>query len=381
MLKHSDVMSGVAKSLQEGIVKKKQLAVALLKYGLGLGLLAWVVWKYWDGLKEAWQHDIQLEPFLLATGAFLIGLLITYYRWYVLVRAQDLPFTLTGALRLGLLASYLSAFLPGSVGGDIIKAAFIAREQRRRTVAVATVMVDRVIGLCALIWLVALIGAAVWLGGFLGELAQPGPAVDRLQLIILVALAITFVSFSTWFVAGFVQDQGAVRFAKTLERVPKVGHSLAELWRALHMYRRRGKVVAATMLMSLAGHVCFVLTFYFSSLTISPPGNIPKLGAHFLIVPVGEAFAGAFPAPGGVGGAEFAFGELYRTIGFGAAEGVLMALVYRVITWVLGLIGAIVYLRMKPSLQPLASAPPAQEAPVADWDIEDERIKPAQRTP
>lgn len=100
---------------QEGIVKKQivvnllkyalvaYLAIrriarnpvvnTLLKYGLGIGLLGWVVWRYWDstperpGLAEALQQPIQVGPLLLAAAAYLVGVIITLYRWYVLVRA------------------------------------------------------------------------------------------------------------------------------------------------------------------------------------------------------------------------------------------------------------------------------------------------------
>jgi uncharacterized membrane protein YbhN (UPF0104 family) len=321
----------------------------------------------------------------LATAVFLAGLLITFYRWYILVRAQDLPFTVADSFRLGLISFSLSAFLPGSVGGDIIKAAFIARQQSRRTVAVATVMVDRFVGLCGLTWLVALVGGVAWLSGYLSELVTTGPkgekALEALKLIVIASIGITFGSFAGWFITGFVPEQKAGRFAQAFERIPKIGHSLAELWRALYMYRRRGGVIAATLLMSMVGHVGFVLTFYLAAMTLSPADKIPSLGAHFLIVPVGLTITAGFPAPGGVGGGEFAFGALYQMIGFQPAEGVLGSLAQRVITWTLGLIGYLVYLRMKPSLKPLPPATPAQEAPVADWDAQDETIKPAQRTP
>jgi uncharacterized protein (TIRG00374 family) len=337
---------------------KKQLLTLLFKYGLGVGLLAYVVWANWDGLQQVFQNEIRPRYLLLATLVYLVGLLITYYRWYVLVRAQDLPFTLPGALRLGLIGSYLSAFLPGSVGGDIIKAAFIAREQSRRTVAVATVMADRFFGLCALVWLVALIGTPAWLGGYVNELVVKPEYVFRLEIIIFASLGLTFGTFAGWFVAGFVTANGSERLIKRLERFPKIGHSLAELWRALYMYRRRGRSIAGALLMSIVGHVLFVLTFYFSVLTVVPEERIPSLGAHFLIVPVGMTIAAAVPTPGGVGGGEWGFGALYAMIGFQPAEGVLGSLVQRIITWMLGLVGYLVYLRMKPSLPALAPAEP-----------------------
>ena len=88
-----------------------------------------------------------------------LSILITFVRWYILVRAQDLPFSMANAMRLGSIGMYWNTFLPGSIGGDIIKAAFLAREQSRRTAAVATILFDRVVGLCGLFWLITLLGS------------------------------------------------------------------------------------------------------------------------------------------------------------------------------------------------------------------------------
>src|SRR5439155_2965630 len=158
----------------------------------------------------------------LAAVITLASVLLTFLRWYFLVRAQDLPFTISSALRLGMIGFYLSTFLPGSVGGDIIKAAFIAREQSRRTVAVTTVIVDRVIGLCGLFWLVALVGGAAWVSGFIEEQAADAAGVAFLQSIVLVGFGAVVGSFAVWFVAGFVSDPWAERVARFLERIPKL---------------------------------------------------------------------------------------------------------------------------------------------------------------
>jgi uncharacterized protein (TIRG00374 family) len=377
------VKKHVVAALQFGL-SQKQLVITLLKYGLGVGLLAWVVWRYWDstdngpglpkspGLGEALEKPIQWLPLGAAFLAYLVGILITFYRWYVLVRAQGLPFTVAGAMRLGLIGFYLSTFLPGSVGGDLIKAAFIAREQSRRTVAVATVAVDRILGLCGLFWLVACVGGVAWFGGFIEMLAKDAEGVAFLQTIVLSTIGVSAGSFATWFVAGFVPATAADRFARGLARIYKIGGSLAELWRALYMYRRQGTSVLAALLMSMCGHICFVLAFYFASLTLNAEDSVPSMTAHFLLVPVGMTITSAVPTPGGVGGAEVAFGVLYRLAGYDFANGVLGSLVLRGITWALGLLGYLVYLRMKPSLRPvqLQEGPTKEEVeasqPVAD---------------
>ena len=105
----------------------------------------------------------------------------------------------------------------------------------------------------------------------------------------------------------------------------KLGGLFAELWRALHMYRRRGKVIALALAMSVVGHIGFVLSFYFSALVLTSPEGVPSMVEHFLLVPVGMTITSAVPTPGGVGGAEIAFGKLYDMVRYPTANGVRSA--------------------------------------------------------
>lgn len=356
---------------------KKRLFWILFKYGLGIGLLAWVIWRYWSypapgepgktlGLVTVLDKDVSVLPLALAAVICLCSVLLTFVRWYVLVRAQELPFTLPNALRLGLIGFYLSTFLPGSVGGDIFKATFIAREQSRRTVAVATVLIDRAVGLVGLVWLVGLTGGIFWATGFLAEMVVNAEAARTLEFIVATALGLVGGSIGFWFVLGFLPQWRADRFARRLSRIPKVGHSLAEFWRAVWMYRCQGRSIALALTMAMVGHVGFVLTFYCASLTLNAAAEIPSLAVHFLIVPVGMAIEAGFPAPGGVGGGEVGFGALYKRVGSSFDSGVLMSLVRRVIMWTLAFCGYLVYLRMRPALRAKAQEAIKEDRLAAD---------------
>jgi uncharacterized protein (TIRG00374 family) len=337
----------------------KRLFWNSFKYLLAVGLLTYVVWSNWSptstpGLKNVWEkHIVQGEPvhrdyLALAAAVGLAAVLLTFVRWYYLVRAQGLPFTLTNALRLGLVGFYFNIFLPGAVGGDIIKAAFIARGQHRRTVAVATVLLDRAIALWALVWFVVLLGASFWLTGALeGEKSNP------LRTIVIVAAGILGLSLLLCLFLAVLPARRARRFAIRLSHLPKVGHAAAEFWRAVWMYRRRPKSVLLALLLSFVGHVGFVLTFYFAARTLFDAQQIPACWQHFLIVPIGMIIQAVPLFPGGTGIGEAGYGSLYQLLNpdFFAA-GVLASLVQRLIFWVLGLGGYLVYLRMKPSLQP-----------------------------
>jgi uncharacterized protein (TIRG00374 family) len=315
------------------------------------------VWQHpTRGLAYVWQrHALEGQPvhwhYLLLAGVLLLGsLLLTFLRWYFLVRAQDLPFRLHDALRLGFVGYFFNTFMPGSVGGDIIKAAFLAREQNRRTVAVATVIMDRAIALWGLVLFVAMLGGVFWATGMLGE----GVGAQSSKFIIKSAGIIGVVSVAVWLLLGLLPQHRAERFATRLEGVPKAGGSLAELWRAVWMYRCRQSSVLVCMLISFVGFVGFVLTFYFSALTLWDPSDaaqkIPTAAQHFLIVPIGLVINALPLFPGGAGIGELGFGALYGWLGAAVASGVLASLVQRVLTWVLGLFSYLVYLRMKRQL-------------------------------
>ena len=346
----------------------KRLLWDLFKYLLAFGLLGWVVYANWgkpgsNGLGDVWDKHvvhgkpIHLQMLVLGFVLFAISILITLVRWYILVRALDLPFTVTKAIRLGMVGMFFNAFLPGAVGGDIIKAAALARNQSRRTVAVATVIMDRVLALWALCWFVAILGGVFWACGFL-----EGPAIGPARMIVTAAVGIVALSTFVWLALGLLSQRRSNRFASRLSLLPKVGHSSAELWRAVWMYRCRPGAVALTMLISWIGQIGFVLSFYCCARVLwesADPIALPTIAQHFLIVPIGLVIQAIPLFPGGAGIGELGFGGLYELFGSSASSGVLASLVQRVLTWVMALVGYVTYLRLKAADRPVVT-PPAE---------------------
>ncbi len=340
----------------------------VLKYALGLGLLAGVIAWYWSapegsgpGLSDALAKPVQVAPLLLAGVSLAAGQLVTFARWWMLVRAVGLPFPLTSALRLGLVGYYFNTLLPGAVGGDIIKAVAIARGQSRRAVAVATVLIDRAIGLWGLVWLVALLGGAFWLAGSPTLLDNAG-----LVTIVRSAWAIVVVSAVAWELLGLLPEWRAQRFARRLAHLhSRFGHILAESWRSVWLYRKQQGAVALALALSLVCHTFNVLVFHFASRVFVDAAEaevLPGLAEHFVAVPVGLAVQAGFPTPGGVGAGEATFAWLYRDVLHRPGSlGVLASLAYRALSWALGLVGYLLYLRMKPSL-PVGHAHPSAAA-------------------
>jgi uncharacterized protein (TIRG00374 family) len=336
----------------EGLGVKKTWWKTALKYGIGFALLAYVVWSNWEpkegsgglGLKDVFRPDREKHWGWYALAALFasISVGLTFIRWYFLVRAQDLPFTLRDAFRLGLVGNFFNIFLPGSVGGDLVKAAFIAREHERRTVAVSTVLIDRGVGLWGLIALPAVAGSLIWL--FNPSILREQPFLLR---TVQAALTILATTLGVWSLLGVLPERRAQRFAQRLNWIPKAGPVLAEFWRAVWLYRRRRLVILGTLALSVVNHMINVLAVYCSAKTFQTAAPIPPLAAHLIFVPWGLAFRGLVPLPGGVGVGEIVLGGLYKLLGYPKDIGILASFGQLVINWTLGISGYIAYLRMK----------------------------------
>jgi uncharacterized membrane protein YbhN (UPF0104 family) len=346
-------------------VKTKTL-LDLAKYPLAIGLLVWVVTSNWSpppsthdgeggpsrGLGYVWQrHVVEAQP--IRAGFLVAGFVVhcaagglTMLRWYLLLRALDLQLTIRDAFRYGMIGVFFNTFLPGAVGGDVIKAAVLAQGQARRAAAVATVIMDRLIALWALVWFVAISGSVFWPCGLLDGDAKPVAS-----SIIVGALITVGVTLAIWLLMGLLPDERAERFAGRLQRLRFVGGPASGMWRSACTYRRRQGSVALVMGISWVGHVGVVLAFYCCANALWSPemGAVPTLTQHFLLVPIGLVMQAIIPTPGGAGAGEWGFGALYLLFGAAAANGVLGSLVQRVFCWVLGLVGYAVYLWVKPA--------------------------------
>lgn len=331
---------------------KQRLFTILLKYGLGLGLLAWIVSWYWHipgpsgediGLATVGQRP--MDGWALGLAILFCGpsVFLTIFRWFLLVRAQDLPFTPGRALRLGLVGFYFNSFLPGSVGGDIIKAVGIARDQDRRAIAVATVIFDRVVGMLGLILLVVLVGGFFLRTGSLEIPPSSSRALAVLRTIWTGAAGLTMGVVLGWLVLGLISSERFGDCQEKVRKIPRLGPTLAELGQAVWMYRQRGRAVGLALGLAMVGHLGFVLTFYFAAQVLTPADQVPPLAQQVLIVPAGMMVQASTPSPSGLGGGEMGFGFLFEMIGYSAVAGILGSLVKLCIHWGLGLVGYLVY--------------------------------------
>lgn len=312
-----------------------------LKWPLAFALLAYLWYQNREALSHLRDHDKNWSYLALAFVLCGISTLLTFLRWYLLVSAQGFAFRVRDAMRLGFLGLLSNYVAPGSVGGDLVKAYLLAKEQSgRRAVAVATVGLDRVLGLLALF----MVGALATL--FPRDLPQSA----ELQ----TATALLWVgSLSGLIGLGFLLHPATTkwRWVNRLTYVPYVGKHIADLLHGVGLYQSQRGVVAGAMGLSLLGHGGLITGFYLCALSMQQPG-VPDLGTHFYFMPNAELFGVLVPSPGGVGPLEWAIQRFYVTLNAGsptitpetaAATGFIAAITFRVVTLLIAAIGGCYY--------------------------------------
>lgn len=312
-----------------------KFVVTTLKLGLPAALFGYLLWSVPSEDYRAFANQPKRWELLLAAQCLaLVAVMISFVRWRFLVLAFGIPFTLREAMRLGFLGYLLNFVSFGSVGGDVFKAILVARDKReKRPEAVASVLLDRAIGLLGLLLL-------TWLSLFFLSDASMTPlligirrAAGVLSLVALSGLAV-----------GLLAGRWFDRWIDWVGHIPVLGETLARMSRAVRALRSRPLLLPMLTLLALAVHTLLATTVFLISWGIY--AEHPTLKQHLMVVPPSMA-AGTLPlAPGGIGVQEGALAGLFQQLPQlpQAFSGMLVATVYRLITITITGVGVIFYL-------------------------------------
>ncbi len=315
-------------------LKKKRLLLATCKVLLAVAILGYLIARIQShsGFDRLLYEPKHWPSLLLAQGLILVGFSLSFVRWFLLVRGLGLEFHLQDAFRLGSLGYMLNQVSPGSVGGDLLKAVFIAKEQPgRRTEAVATVLIDRAIGLYAII-VVASVALAI-----AGQSAELSETLKTMQKVVWAVAAVG----TTGFALAMTPLATGPSIRGLADRIPGVGHTMIRLLDALEVYRSRRQFLVAAFGIALLTHCLVVFAFWIISRGL--PVYEPSFFENASIVPLGLVVSTIPVTPGGLGTLEAGFEFLYATLGAAQGDGTIIALTYRAMTYCLATIGAFYY--------------------------------------
>ena len=310
-----------------------------LKWPVALGLIAVLYWNNQAAIEKLSTTEKNWS--LLGLGVICVAVtsLITFVRWYLLVAAQGFDFRLQDALRLGFVGLLFNYVGPGSAGGDLFKAFFLAREQtNRRAVAIATVLLDRIMGVLALF----VIGSCTtFLQTDWSSIPELRMTQYGLWIGALAGLAGIALMLSRWFTQS--------PLVRWLEKLPVIGKHFGELLHGMELYQSQKRVIGLALALSVVGQVVFITGAWCCARSLVP--QAPSLLTHFFFMPIAEVFGALVPTPGGLGALEGAIQGFYVLLTKGTmttaeanAAGFLAAIAFRLASIVIAAIGAFYYL-------------------------------------
>ncbi len=308
--------------------KSRGLIVNVILIAAALGLLGVVIYRNRVKLREVFERGVDPGMFALAFGIYCVALMLTFVRWYVLVRVVEPRFTLGAAVRLGFIGNVFNLVIPGAVGGDFIKAAYLVKMDINRTQAVASMVIDRIVGLLGLFQLAGIAGMIAW------------PMATR-DVRILIAFVWSAVLVGYLALFAIFNQALTRRRPDLLEGHGRVAALLRELKTMSETYRRQLHVVGGCLLASSGFHLLFVTAFYIVSRAIFP-SLVPGFAQHLLIAPL-ALFTTAVPLPfGALGLSEGISGQLFAMVNHPGGSIAMMG--FRVLMYSGGVLSVCVYL-------------------------------------
>ncbi|HEY3912901.1 MAG TPA: lysylphosphatidylglycerol synthase transmembrane domain-containing protein [Verrucomicrobiae bacterium] len=249
--------------------------------------LAWT-----EGPRDLWHMLRLTQLWALIVSVLLVGLalFVGVIRWRVVLEAQGLHLGLERATHISFVAQFFNSFLLGSTGGDLIKAYYAAREtHHKKTEAVTTVFVDRLVGLWSMLF-------------FAGVMMTPNyHLLTRSRDLYVPALLILTMLGGVSMVLG-VAFWGGVskRFPRArhlLRRLPK-GELLERALDSCRQFGKEKKFLVKTVAISLGLNVIWVLQV----MVLGAGLNLHiSASALFVIVPVIFCISALPITPNGLG--------------------------------------------------------------------------------
>ena len=293
---------------------------------------------------EQWTRLAEQEknyPLLIAALLVAIfSLCVSFIRWCILVRCQGIELSMLEAFRLGAIGYLLSFVSAGSVGGDVFKAAFLAkRRPGKRLAAVASVVVDRGCGLFALMLIVATGLLFIEPRAESMDSGQNGSELDQIRSVTYLLVGIGSAVLATLVFGGKSVDRLIAKFGDR----GLIGSVTSRIAPPLRMFHAHPYAFGASILMSLAVQGAFPVSIYMIAKSLF--ADAPSLVEHYVIVPV-AMLASALPLTfAGIGVLEAAIDSLYQWVPTVPTEasGFLVALVFEIVRLVIAVIGTVFY--------------------------------------
>jgi len=304
----------------------------ICRIAVSAGLLLWLISTVDYNEVLVSIRKIHLWFLALAFLSHFLGYYLSALRWRSLMNAHGMQPTLGYLFQSYVISSFFNNLLPSTVGGDVSRTYDCWRLSQSKSNAIVIVVVDRLLGLLALLLIAAVasfyypnvtnlgyvnsivLGGSVTLGLALSALFSPLPVIGSIERRILSTLSSRASLITEPFLSAF------------------------------KIFNNRGSLAGYCLVVSLLLQINVIVHYYFvgRSLGLSIP-----LHAYFVIIPLAIATMMIPLSINGIGIRENIFVLLLGGLGVTKEEALVFAWLAYLTVLLQGVIGGITYISRK----------------------------------
>jgi uncharacterized protein (TIRG00374 family) len=312
--------------------KKRNFLIFALKFIVSFALIAYIL-IYRTSIKDILQalSGANLFWIFISFSLHALGLLISAYRWQILIRAQGDSVPLGFLAKSYLVSSFFNNFLPTRIGGDVIRIWDGSRYSRSLVKSSAVIVVERLTGIIVLL-VFALVASLIRL-----EMAQQIPVIWVSLLLgilglLLIALFFTPVS------------------KKVLERIPdkgifqKIKPKVFTFRDTALIYRDKKSYFFKALFWALLLQVNVILHYFLIGQALHLD---IQLIDYFIFIPIVHLILIIPITISGFGLREGTYIEIFKFYGISASAAVSFSFIDVIFQLVVGLVGAVIYVTRK----------------------------------
>jgi uncharacterized protein (TIRG00374 family) len=315
--------------------------ITALKVVVSLGLIAYLLSRV--GLSEVVEvirtASANYLYLVVALGLYFGAIAVGSFKWQILLKAQGIQVPFVSLLSFTFVGLFFGNFLPTNVGGDLVRGYGLARHTLLPAETAVSVLVDRMLGLIAFVFVAVVMALLVVYTA--GQVALWEVAV--VAAVALLALCVVF--------AVMLSDRLRLRLRRLFETslLSRLAPLYDKLSGALSAYRRSYGTLAAGFCISVLVLTIGSVVNYLISLALG--GGISLLHI-FLFTPL-ITFVLLIPiSVGGIGLNQSAYVFFFNLVGVPEQKSLAMSLIMQAIIIISSLPGGVLWWRGRSARQP-----------------------------
>lgn len=298
-----------------------------LRIVIGITLIALLLWRFDVTTIISRIQHLELGYTIYAIIAYLLFIIFSAWRWQILLAFKKFKIPFIRTVTVYFIALFFNNLLPTTVGGDVMRVVYTMKE--RRADALATVIVDRILGFVGLF--IFALGAVLYL--IINK--QQTEFLPFMLVGLFVVIVVTYVFFSERAYRTISPVIGKVRLLR-------IGERLNHLHEAATDFGGAWGVIIACVIQSVIIQALLALAPFYvmKGMGVSEVSIL----AFFIYVPIINVISMIPVSLNALGVREYTYVFLFGRAGMQGETAFAMSLVSFFIIFIISLLGGVIFM-------------------------------------